>query len=182
MRVRHWPGVYRLGRRQDRDKWREAHRKWDKTRREGPETSKAQPQRKLGLCGQEAQKMRPLVSLPKHSPASVVWKPDPGRAVCLLWVPLCRAALKFRLWRAGGRFKRTDRGWRCALVSRRISRLRAVFDCWLGLREKGWREEQHQAGGGPSLRPPRGGRLCALAPGPAPGLPSVWPVCSARLL
>lgn len=68
----------------------------------------------MGLRGQETEEEHPLASRESHNPAPVGWKPRPAHAIRCLRVPLCRTALKFRLWRADGRFKRTDRGWRWA--------------------------------------------------------------------
>lgn len=68
----------------------------------------------MGLRGQETEEEHPLVSRASHSSAPFGWKPRPAHAIRCLRVPLCRAALKFRLWRADGSFKRTDRGWRWA--------------------------------------------------------------------
>lgn len=43
------------------------------------------------------------------------------------------------------------------------------------------KEKQQRAGDGPSLPPAWGSSLWALAPGPAPGLPAVWPGSPAPL-
>lgn len=170
-----------LQRKRGRGKWGEANGEGGKRRRKGPEAGKAQPQRKLGSVGMRRGRCAPqrpsraTARLPRSgSPAQPA--ASAGSGFPCVARPLssgCGA-------RADGLGGRTEAGAELR-VSPGSSGGRLVCRCWLGLRGEGVKEKQQRAGDRPSLPPPRGGRLWAPAPGPAPGLPSVWPGASARL-